>query len=118
MKDKLLKLGRHSFVYGVGNAIGIAGGFVLIPLYTHVLTTGEYGTLEMINRTADILMLIMFMGIRQAFIRFYFDILQIHFPRAWMKPMGFGLRFRVTGRSRICLITSNMRVISLRFPAV
>ena len=62
MKDKLLKLAGHSFVYGVGNALGAVGGFILIPLYTHVLSTGEYGVLELLNRTADILMLFMLMG--------------------------------------------------------
>lgn len=73
MKDSLSKLARHSAIYGIGNAIGIAGGFILIPIYTHVLSTGEYGILELLNRTADILILVMFSGIRQAFTRFYFD---------------------------------------------
>ena len=73
MKDKLLKLGRHSLVYGLGNALSVAGGFLLIPLYTHVLSTEEYGILELLNRTADISMLVMFNGVRQAFIRYYFD---------------------------------------------
>jgi O-antigen/teichoic acid export membrane protein len=60
-------------VYGIGNALGVAGSFLLIPLYTHVLSTAEYGELELLYRIADVLILIMFMGVRQAYIRFYFD---------------------------------------------
>ena len=73
MKENLTRLVRHSLVYGVGGSLSLAGGFILIPLYTHVLSTEEYGILELLNRTGDILMLVMFMGVRQAFIRFYFD---------------------------------------------
>ena len=73
MKDKLVKFAGHSLVYGIGNALGAIGGFILIPLYTHVLSMSEYGILELLGRTADILMLFMLMGVRQSFIRFYFD---------------------------------------------
>jgi O-antigen/teichoic acid export membrane protein len=71
--NQLAKLVRHTTVYGLGSALTAIGGFLLIPLYTHVLTTAEYGTLELLNRIADILILVMFMGVRQAYIRFYFD---------------------------------------------
>jgi O-antigen/teichoic acid export membrane protein len=73
MLEKLLKLGKHTIIYGVGNALTAIGAFILIPLYTHVLSTKEYGILELLNRTADILILVIVMGVRQAFIRFYFD---------------------------------------------
>ncbi len=73
MLDKLLKLGKHTIIYGIGNALTAIGAFILIPLYTHVLATKEYGILELLNRTGDILILIIVMGVRQAFIRFYFD---------------------------------------------
>ena len=85
MKEKIIKLAGHSFVYGIGNALGAIGGFILIPLYTHVLSTAEYGILELLNRTADILMLFMLMGVRQAFIRFYFD----HDDSEWHKTVVF-----------------------------
>ena len=101
MKDKLLKLGRHSFVYGVGSALGLAGGFILIPLYTNVLSTEEYGVLELITRTADILMLVMFMGVRQAFMRFYFD----HDDPDWHKTVvGTTLALILTSSITICLL--------------
>ncbi len=73
MLEKILKLGKHSVIYGIGSALTAIGAFVLLPLYTHVFSTGEYGILELLNRTADILTLIIMMGVRQAFIRFYFE---------------------------------------------
>lgn len=66
-------LAGHSLVYGIGSALSAAAGFLLIPLYTGVLRTDEYGILELLNRTADIFMLVMFLGTRQAYIRFYFE---------------------------------------------
>ncbi|OPY80563.1 MAG: Polysaccharide biosynthesis protein [Syntrophorhabdus sp. PtaU1.Bin153] len=71
--SKLKALASHSAVYGIGNILTVAASFLLIPLYTHVLSTDEYGCLELINRTADVFTLIMFLGVRQAFIRFFFD---------------------------------------------
>jgi len=73
MLEKLLKLGKHTLIYGIGSSLTAIGGFLLIPLYTHVMTTSEYGILELLGRTADILLLIIMVGVRQAFIRFYFD---------------------------------------------
>lgn len=73
MAKQLRTLARHSLVYGIGSSLAAAGSFLLIPLYTHVLTPQEYGALELLYRIADILILVMFMGVRQAYIRFYFD---------------------------------------------
>ncbi len=72
-RNSLPKLARHSLVYGIGSAIGVAGSLLLIPLYTHALSTSEYGALELLYRTCEILMIVMFMGVRQAYIRFYFE---------------------------------------------
>ena len=108
MRKILLQLGQHSFIYGIGNAFGIAGGFLLIPLYTHVLSTAEYGIYELLNRTADICILIMFMGVRQAFIRFYFDQDNIE----WKKTVVFStLAFVLTSGVVIGLMLLPFREI-------
>lgn len=73
MSGKLRQLARHSVIYGIGSSLGVAGSFLLIPLYTHALVPSEYGALELLYRTADILTLVMLMGVRQAYLRYHFD---------------------------------------------
>ena len=68
----LKKLGRHSMIYGIGSALSMAAGFLLIPLYTNVLTAGEYGILELLNRTSDVIILVIFMGVRQGIYKILF----------------------------------------------
>lgn len=104
MPGKLKRLAGHSLIYGMGSALAAVGGFVLIPLYTNVLKTDEYGILELLNRTADILMIVMFLGVRQAYIRFYFD----KDDEEWRK--------KVTGTVFIFVVASSLIIISLAYP--
>lgn len=73
MSTELKKLARHSLIYGIGSSLGAVGSFLLIPLYTHSLNTDDYGALELLYSICGVLTLITFMGVRQAYIRFYFD---------------------------------------------
>jgi len=73
MSKPISILSKHYLVYGIGSAISTAGGFILIPLYTNLLTTAEYGSLELLNKISNILILVIFMGSRQAYIRYFFD---------------------------------------------
>jgi O-antigen/teichoic acid export membrane protein len=73
MSTELKKLARHSLIYGIGSSLGAVGSFLLIPLYTHSLSTEDYGALELLYSVCGVLTLITFMGVRQAYIRFYFD---------------------------------------------
>ena len=104
MLDKLKEFGKHSSIYGFGNALSAVGGFILIPFYTHMLVTSDYGILELLNRTADILILIIMLGVRQAFIRFYFD----HDTEDWHKT--------VLGTTVVFLIASSVIVLLLFWP--
>jgi len=73
MSKKIKTLAKHSAIYGLGSVLTASAGFILIPIYTHALSTTEYGVLEILNRIADVLILVMFMGVRQAYVRIYFD---------------------------------------------
>jgi O-antigen/teichoic acid export membrane protein len=83
MLKKIMHFGRHTVIYGMGSALNAIGSFLLIPLYTNILTTEEYGILELLNRTGEILLLFIMLGVRQAFIRFYFD----HEDDQWRKKV-------------------------------
>jgi len=64
---------RHSAVYFLGSLISVVGGIVMLPVYTHALTPGDYGLLETALRFVSICMVVGFSGIRQGYARFYFE---------------------------------------------
>lgn len=63
----------HAAIYVIGTALTAAGGFLLIPLFTHNMSTEAYGTLELINRTVSFVTLFSLLGIRQAYARLFFE---------------------------------------------
>ena len=73
MFEQLKKLGRHSLVYGFGILLTNSIAFVMIPIYTRFLTTADYGILEIINRTSEILGIILIGGLGLTVLRFYQD---------------------------------------------
>jgi O-antigen/teichoic acid export membrane protein len=63
---------KHAAVYGLASLLVQAGGFVLLPLYTHCLTPSDYGVLEVLGRLAETVgTCLMFGGFRQALLTFY-----------------------------------------------
>jgi O-antigen/teichoic acid export membrane protein len=46
---------KHAVVYGLGTLLLQAASVVLLPLYTRYLTPADYGILEILNRTGDVL---------------------------------------------------------------
>ena len=47
--------------------------FFLVPLYTNILTTTEYGTYDLLNSTIGILLPILTLDIQEAVLRFALD---------------------------------------------
>jgi O-antigen/teichoic acid export membrane protein len=63
---------KHAAVYGLAGLLVQAGGFVLLPLYTHYLTPADYGVLEVLSRLAETVgTCLIFGGLRQALLAFY-----------------------------------------------
>jgi O-antigen/teichoic acid export membrane protein len=63
---------RHALIYGLGSVLVQAASFILLPLYTHSLTLAEYGTLEVLNRLGEcVVVFLLFGGIRQAALALY-----------------------------------------------
>lgn len=50
-----------------------AVGFLMIPLYTHYLSTADYGRLELLDLTATLISMLAGMGIGTAAMRYYYD---------------------------------------------
>jgi len=64
---------KHSSVYGIGNLLSKAVGFILLPLYTRYLTPTDYGILELIDVTAGMIGIVIGLGVAEAVSRFYYE---------------------------------------------
>ncbi|MDH4366660.1 MAG: flippase [Dehalococcoidia bacterium] len=73
MFRQLLRLSKHSIIYGLSVAIGQVVAFFLIPMYTHYLTPADYGGLEIFQTTLSILSIILVMGLTTALFMSYFS---------------------------------------------
>lgn len=73
MFNELKNLSKHSFVYMLGSVASRMVGFVMIPVYTRFLTPTDYGVLELVSLTIDIVGMFAALGIHSAITRFYFD---------------------------------------------
>jgi O-antigen/teichoic acid export membrane protein len=63
---------RHALIYGFGSVLVQAAGFILLPLYARCLTLADYGTLEVLNRLGEcVVVFLLFGGIRQAALAFH-----------------------------------------------
>jgi O-antigen/teichoic acid export membrane protein len=64
---------RHSGVYALGNMLNRIGAFILLPIYTHYLSVGQYGELELFYVIGAVVSGILSIGIAHTTLRFYFD---------------------------------------------
>ena len=63
---------KHTLIFGVGGIVGQLVPLFLLPLYTNYLTPSDYGTLDIIFTTSDIISTVFLVGgIRLAAMTFY-----------------------------------------------
>jgi len=63
----------QSSIYSFGVMAQKLIGFLMIPIYTRFLVPAQYGTVEIVVLTVDLVGSILTMGITGAILRFYFD---------------------------------------------
>lgn len=73
MLEEIKKLLKHTSVYGLGNILSKAVGFLLIPFYTHYLTTADYGTLELLDLSVALVGLLLNIWMNVSLIRHYYE---------------------------------------------
>lgn len=62
---------KHLLIYGSGVVLMNALPLLLIPIYTHAISTSEYGVVELLNRSQDLLIVIFSLGLRSTLLTLY-----------------------------------------------
>jgi O-antigen/teichoic acid export membrane protein len=62
---------RHTAVYGLGNVIAKALGFLMLPLYTRFLKPADYGVLEILDLSMSLTGMLLAAGMTPAVLRSY-----------------------------------------------
>jgi O-antigen/teichoic acid export membrane protein len=71
--QQLVRLAKHSAIYGLGAVVSRLIGLFLLPLVTHYLTRSELGAVDTLIALSVVLVIVFRAGISMAFFRFYFD---------------------------------------------
>ncbi len=71
--QEIRTLGRHTLIYGAGVVAAKLAGFIMLPVYTRFLTPADYGVLELLSMTIDIIGTIAGMGLSASVFKFYTD---------------------------------------------
>lgn len=71
--NKYKKLLSNTLIFGIGTFSSKILVFLLMPLYTSVLSKGEYGTADLIMQTGNLIIPLASMGMFNALIRFGLD---------------------------------------------
>lgn len=67
------KLFKNSIIFAIGNLGSKLVSILLVPLYTYYLSTGEYGTVDLIITTTNMLVPVVSLSMADAALRFAMD---------------------------------------------
>ncbi|RYL92708.1 polysaccharide biosynthesis protein [Sporolactobacillus sp. THM7-4] len=71
--NRYKKLAFNSIIFAIGNLGSKLIALVLVPLYTYYLSTGEYGTVDLLTTTIGLIMPVFTLSIYDAVLRFVMD---------------------------------------------
>lgn len=98
MKDKYKYLGKNTIIFGISSFSTKFLSFLLVPVYTAVLSTYEYGIADLINTTTTLLIYILTINISSSILRFTLE------QREREKEiLSYGVRIVLRG-SLICAV--------------
>ena len=64
---------RHSRIYAVGSILNRSSGFILLPVYAHVLTPADYGVYAIVVVVTELLSVVLGLGLGRALVRMYVE---------------------------------------------
>ncbi|WP_353948980.1 oligosaccharide flippase family protein [Sporolactobacillus sp. Y61] len=67
------KLAKNSIIFAIGNFGSKLISLILVPLYTFYLSTGQYGTVDLVTTTVALIVPIITLSISDAVLRFVMD---------------------------------------------
>jgi O-antigen/teichoic acid export membrane protein len=73
ISSNIKQLSKDILFYGLAITLQNSVGFILLPIYTRVLTTSEFGNQDIISVTIKIFSAILLLGMDAATSRYYFD---------------------------------------------
>lgn len=73
MKNKYKDLTLNTFIFTISSFGSKFISFFLVPLYTAVLTTSEYGIVDLLTTTAQLLIPVLTLNVQDAVLRFTLD---------------------------------------------
>lgn len=76
------RLGRHTLVYGAGILLSKSVSFIMLPVYTRHLTPTDYGVMELIGMTLDVLAIVAGAKLAMGIFRYYHKAESIDEQRA------------------------------------
>lgn len=71
--NKYLNLIKNTALFGIGNVLSKIILFLLMPLYTSVLSTSEYGIAEMFSTSLELFFPLITLGVSEAVFRYTID---------------------------------------------
>ncbi len=73
MNEKYRNLSKNTLLFAVSNFGTKILTFLLVPLYTYVLTTSEYGLVDIVTTTANLFIPLLTVNVQDAVLRFALD---------------------------------------------
>lgn len=72
-KEETKAVARHSSIYMLATILNKVVSFLMIPIYTRYLLPSDYGLMEIVGLTTDVIGMVISIGIAAAMYRFYFE---------------------------------------------
>jgi O-antigen/teichoic acid export membrane protein len=70
--SEITNTAKQAAIYAIGVILNRAVSFIMIPIYTRCLTPADYGTVELLTMTIDVVSIIAGVGLSTAVYRFYY----------------------------------------------
>src|SRR5437867_9308561 len=68
------RIGTNSAIYAIGNGLARATPLVLVPIFTRVLTTADYGIIAVATAVGSLLGILFSLSLESAITTLYFEL--------------------------------------------